>query len=243
VKWAARAVVPKLPSWRRELLDLCDLALPNSRAEANQLTTLFGFDPSRIRVVPNGVDSQFARADAWLFRSTFGDEPFVLYCGRIEPRKNVLGLVRAMAELKKRLVIFGDVVPGDDAYGRACRDAGREFLQWEPRLDHDDPLLASAYSAARVFALPSWFETPGLAALEAGLAGCAVVVTPWGCTREYFSESAVYARPDRPREIRRAISEAWEAGPDPRLRRRIGERFCWSVVARVTAEAYDKISA
>ncbi len=35
------------------------------------------------------------------------------------------------------------------------------------RLDHDDPLLASAYAAARVFALPSWFETPGLAALEA----------------------------------------------------------------------------
>ena len=31
------------------------------------------------------------------------------------------------------------------------------------RLDHHDPLLTSAYAAARVFALPSWFETPGLA--------------------------------------------------------------------------------
>ena len=48
--------------------------------------------------------------------------------------------------------------------------------------------LASAYAAARVFALPSWFETPGLAALEAGLAGCAVAITPYGSTRDYFGD-------------------------------------------------------
>ena len=44
-------------------------------------------------------------------------------------------------------------------------------VSWLGRLDHHDPLLASAYAAARVFALPSWFETPGLAALEAGPGG------------------------------------------------------------------------
>jgi glycosyltransferase involved in cell wall biosynthesis len=242
-KWAARALIPRLPCWRRELLGLCDQVLPNSRAEADQLITLFGLDASRIHVVPNGVSSRFASAGARLFQSRHGEDPFVLYCGRVEPRKNVLGLIRAMAGLKRRLVIFGDVVPGDDGYGRACLEAGRGFLQWEPRLDHDDPLLASAYAAARVFALPSWFETPGLAALEAALAGCAVVITPWGCTREYFGGSAHYARPDRPREIGRAIARAWEAGPDPQLREQIGTRFSWSIVARETAEAYDEISA
>ncbi len=69
---------------------------------------------------------------------------------------------------------------------------------WLGRLDHHDPLLASAYAAARVFALPSWFETPGLAALEAALAGCAVVITPYGSTREYFGDLVEYARPHRP---------------------------------------------
>ena len=48
---------------------------------------------------------------------------------------------------------------------------GGEAVRWLGASDHDDPLLASAYAAARVFALPSWFETPGLAALEAALAG------------------------------------------------------------------------
>ena len=74
-------------------------------------------------------------------------------------------------------------------------------------------MLASAYAAARVLALPSWFETPGLAALEAALAGCAVVVTPFGCTREYFGDRVEYARPDRPAEIGRAILRAWRDGP------------------------------
>ena len=80
-------------------------------------------------------------------------------------------------------------------------------------LTHDDPLLASAYAAARVFALPCWFETPGLAALEAALAGCAVVITPYGSTREYFGDLVEYARPDRPGEIERALATCWENGP------------------------------
>ena len=99
-----------------------------------------------------------------------------------------------------------------------CRRAGEGLVAWLGRLDHDDPLLASAYAAARVFALPSWFETPGLAALEAALAGCAVVITPYGSTREYFGGLVAYARP-RParRDPRGPSGSAGIDGPDPRL--------------------------
>jgi glycosyltransferase involved in cell wall biosynthesis len=242
-KWATRAFIPRLPSWRRELLALCDRILPNSRAEADQLVGLFGADRDRVRIVPNGVDLRFAAADPSQFRDAFGDESFVLYCGRVEPRKNVLGLIRAVSQLGRRLAIFGDPVPGHEEYARVCVRAGEGRALWHPRLDHDDPLLESAYAVARVFALPSWFETPGLAALEAGLAGTAVVITPFGCAREYFGELAHYARPDRPRELARAIDRAWELGADPALRERIAARYSWSTVARITAEAYDEISA
>lgn len=115
-------------------------------------------------------------------------------------------------------------------------------MTWIPRLEHDDPLLASAYAAARVFALPSWFETPGLAALEAALAGRAVVVTPFGSTREYFGPLVRYARPDRPEAIVRAVRDAWEHGSDSRLAAHVEGRFLWSVVARKTAEVYDQVA-
>jgi len=43
-------------------------------------------------------------------------------------------------------------------------------------------MLASAYAACDVFVLPSMFETPGIAALEAGLAGAKIVITKYGGT-------------------------------------------------------------
>jgi glycosyltransferase involved in cell wall biosynthesis len=241
-KLGIKRLAPHTPGWRKSLLDLADLVLPNSQAEALQLTRLFRCDPRKIRVVPNGVQPTFTHASPDLFRSEYGSGDFVLYVGRIEPRKNLLGLIDAMAGSGLPLIAIGSAPPGHESYAEACLHAGRHFVRWTGPIDHDDPMLGSAYAAARVFALPSWFETPGLAALEAALAGCSVVVTPYGCTREYFGERVAYARPDRPGEIVSAILRAWENGPDPRLASHVGSRFLWSDVAQRTAEAYDQLA-
>jgi glycosyltransferase involved in cell wall biosynthesis len=241
-KWALKYAAPRWPSWRRALLRMADAILPNSKAEARQLVRLFGVDGSRIHVVPNGVEPGLADASPLPFRARYGERPFVLYAGRIEPRKNVLGLIRAVRPLGRPLVVLGEPPPGHERYALACRRAGGDAVRWPGRLDPDDPMLASAYAAARVFALPSWFETPGLAALEAALAGCAVVLTPFGCTREYFGDRVEYARPDRPSEIARAVERAWLTGPDPRLAAHVGAHFLWSDVARRTAEVYDQLA-
>ncbi len=116
------------------------------------------------------------------------------------------------------------------------------MVTWLGQFDHDDPLLASAYAAARVFALPSWFETPGLAALEAALAGCAVVITPYGSTREYFGGLVAYARPDRPTRSAGAVRTCWDHGPDPRLAPRVATHYLWPNVAQITAEVYDQVA-
>ena len=240
-KWRLKALVPSFPTWRRDLLRSVDAILPNSVAEGEQLVRWFGAERSKIRPVPNGVEERFAHADPSSFRAIHGPEDFVLYVGRIEPRKNVLGLVEGLKLAGLPLVVIGDVLPGCEPYAADCKRAGRESARWLPRVDHDDPLLESAYAAARVLALPSWFETPGLVALEAAMAGTAVVVTPHGCTREYFGDRVGYARPDRPAEIARAISEAWTTGPDPGLSGHVGRHYQWSEVARRTAEVYEQV--
>src|SRR5207237_9013780 len=122
------------------------------------------------------------------------------------------GLIRAVRRLGRRLVLIGEAAPGYRAYAQECRRAGEDQVVWLGSLDHHDPLLASAYAAARVFALPSWFETPGLAALEAALAGCAVVVTPLGCAREYFGDRVEYVRPCGGAALARTIERAWKVG-------------------------------
>lgn len=111
-----------------------------------------------------------------------------------------------MRSLRLRLVVLGEAPPECRTYHERCRAEGGDAVAWLASTDHEDPLLASAYAAARVLALPSWFETPGLAALEAVLAGTAVVITPFGSTREYFGDRVLYARPDRLGEIKSAIA-------------------------------------
>jgi len=237
-----RRLCPNLPGWRRELLALCERILPNSHAEARQLTALFGVNPERLAVVPNGVLSTFRGACPALFRERFGDGEFALFVGRVEPRKNTLGLIRAVRSLRLRLVVLGEAPPECRTYHERCRAEGGDAVAWLASTDHEDPLLASAYAAARVLALPSWFETPGLAALEAALAGTAVVITPFGSTREYFGDRVLYARPDRLGEIKSAIARGWSAGPDPRLAGFVAAHYLWPRVAHRTAEVYDQVA-
>ena len=240
-KWAVRSLAPGLPSWKRTLLHLADRLLPNSRAEAERLRRLFGVEAARLRVVPNGVDAQFEDADPSLFRARFGGEEFALFVGRIEPRKNPLGLIRGARLAGVRLVLFGEAPPGFADYEQDCRRAGGDSVVWAGRVEHDDPLLSSAYAAAGALALPSWFETPGLAALEAGVSGCPLVLTPYGCTREYFGARARYVDPASPRSIARGLRAAMRGGRDPALSELVKSRYLWPEAARATAEVYDEL--
>lgn len=74
----------------------------------------------------------------------------------------------------------------------SATDANIVFLG---HIDHHDPLLASAYAAARVLAMPSLFESPGLVALDAAMAGTPVVATMFGNTRDYFLYHVEYVDP------------------------------------------------
>ena len=241
-KFLARAAVPRLPSWRRRLYQMADLLLPNSEAEAEQLQRYFGVSPERIRVVPNGADERFAEASPQPFQRRAGCRNFVLYAGRIEPRKNQLGFLRAMRDTDVPIVVLGDVVPGYEAYRDACRRVAGENVKFIDGIRHDDPLLASAYAACRCLALASWFETPGLVALEAAMQGVPLVLPAGGCAREYFGAWAEYVEPDDLRGIRRQVLAALTQPRRPELARMVRKRFTWKAAALATREAYEKVA-
>lgn len=97
---------------------------------------------------------------------------------------------------------------------------------------------------ARVFALPSWFETPGLAALEAAALETPVVITSRGSTRDYFAESAIYCDPAKPLTVQSAIEKAWNQPPTGRhqLALKIHREWTWTEVARITEGIYDAVA-
>lgn len=223
------------------LLRMADHILPNSQAECDQLARLFKLPHDRFTPIVNGVDDVFFEPVApALFRQRFGiDDPFVLCMGNIERRKNQLSLISALRGTGLHLVLAGQEREAD--YAAQCRAEADETVHFAGMLEHGGPLQRSAYAAAAALALPSTLETPGLAALEAGAAGCALAVTREGCTREYFGERAAYCDPADVDDIRAAVLAAVAAGPDPALAQRIRDNFTWGHAARQLREVYSRI--
>ncbi|MCA9773381.1 MAG: hypothetical protein KC466_13285, partial [Myxococcales bacterium] len=87
---------------------------------------------------------------------------------------------------------------------------------------------------------PSWFETCGLASLEAAALGRNVVVSDRGYTRWYFGDEAFYVDPSNLASIRKGVLEAWEAPPQTTLAERVAREFTWERTAERTEAAYAK---
>ncbi|MBP7216243.1 MAG: glycosyltransferase [Candidatus Omnitrophica bacterium] len=238
---AAKVLLPVFPSARRKTMMLADIVLPNSLAEARQLRRLFALPQEKISVVPNGVDERFSEASAESFKKKFKLENFILAVGRIEPRKNQLNLIKALRHLKQDLVIVGDPVSDYADYYRVCKKEAGANVHFLGAIDHEGELLASAYAACAVFVAPGWFETPGLAALEAGLAGAKLAVTACGCTREYFLSHAEYFDPARVSDIANAITQALKKPSSTTLKDHIMQHYTWDKVGQRTLEAYQRI--
>lgn len=220
-----------------------DAVVTNSEMESERLSSAFGLPRGLFRAVYNGVESFFCDpADPQAFRTAFAvDGAFALDVGNIEPRKNQLALVRAMKGLGLPLILIGQ--PRDAAYCEAVLAEGAGFTRHLGRLDHDDPLLRSAYRACTLFVLPSTLETPGLAALEAAAQGARVVVTGEGSTREYFGDHVTYCDPLDEAGIRRAIESERSTRRGPELAAHVRERFLWQGVVQTLAGVYRDVAA
>jgi polysaccharide pyruvyl transferase CsaB len=216
------------------VMETSDLLLPNSEAERDLLVRNFGIAAEQCRVVPNAVDDRFFDGTPDAFVSQHGLRDFVLCVGRIELRKNQYALLAALEGTELPLVLVGPAV--DEEYLERCRSHATTRVTFIPQMPHE--LLPSAYAAARVHVLPSWYDTPGLVSLEAAAAGCNIVSTDRGSAREYFGDLAWYCSPDDVDSIRGAVIAAWEAPKSGRLRERVRDSYTWAVAARKTLEAY-----
>lgn len=217
--------------------------LPNTSHEARLLIKGLSQLPEKVSVIPNGVEERFAAATADLFVKTYGLEDFILYVGNLGSlRKNALSLIRALGPLQQPAVLIGKIF--DNSYGNICRGEAEKFqhIHLLGPLDHDDPLLASAYAAAGVFVLPAYFETPGIAAMEAALSGTRIVITENGGTADYFGDHAIYVNPKSVNSIRNGIKASLNSSHDGQaLRQHILGNYLWSVAAAKTAAVYRKV--
>jgi len=200
-----------------------------------------GLDLSRIHVVPNGVEERFARATPDAFVGRFGFSPDVLFVGRVDENKNLLTIIKALRGTGLRLAVIGSGEGLHEVYYEECKKAADASTTFVGRLDHDDQLLASAYAASKVFVMPSHFEVFGISAVEAGLAGCRIIITNNGAIRTVLGDDAVYVDPRKPDAWRRAILEEHKKQRNPELSKRLLASFTWPVIARQILDVYESV--
>jgi glycosyltransferase involved in cell wall biosynthesis len=228
--------------YTRQICEWSKAVLPNTTDEGKLISQGLGISSNKITVIPNGVESRFEFGDPSLFKKKYGIDKFILNVGHIGPvRKNVLNLIRALKTIDHPSVIIGKITDGE--YARQClREAEQsKNITIISGLDNSSEMLASAYAACDVFALPSMFETPGIAALEAGLAGAKIVITPHGGTKDYFNALAEYVDPYDENSIRNGILRSLNNKKNSILREHIRREFLWSKVAEKTLDVYKTI--
>lgn len=178
-----------------------------------------GLDPARTVVVPHGVRTDpgaAGRVGAW--RAERGlHRPYVLWCGTLEPRKNVEGLLSAFAGAVRAGADLDLVLVGPDGWGAtadrvrtAIAAVGPDRVHLTGRLS--DPDLQTAYAGARVFAFPSLREGFGMPVLEALAHGVPAVTGAGTPMAEFVGGGGLLVDPRDPDALADAVLAA--AGPE-----------------------------
>lgn len=160
--------------------------------------------------IPHARESRLLRPGA--------KEEIILTAGRLwDEAKNISALSRAASRVSWPIIAAGPREHSEGGIAELAGIATTGLLQAEE--------LAALYGRAAIFALPARYEPFGLAALEAGLAGCALVLGDIASLREVWGDAALFVPPDDDDRLQDALQTLIHS---PRLlaeyQQRAGER-------------------
>ena len=225
--------------------DICEWSAkvtPNTTEEVKLISDGLSIPRAKFKIIHNGVSDRFINADPSLFKKEFGIENFILCVGHIGPaRKNMLSFFKALAKINHPVVFIGRIIKSGEAEKVLLEASKNKNIKIIEALDNNSSLLASAYAACDTFVLSSLYETPGIAALEAGLAGAKVVITPYGGTKDYFKNMAEYVDPYSVDSIQIGIEQTLNKSKDDKLREYIKQNFLWDKIVSESLDVYQEV--
>lgn len=223
----------------KEITKNTDVFLPNSVSEMNRVAKEFKLKNYQFNAVPNAIDK-----NVFNYLKNTEDNKFKKYkdcivcAARIEGRKSTLNLVRAVKQTNHTLVLVGNTSKNQTEYVNQVKAELSDKVIFLGAISHEE--LKELLEVAKVHALISWMETPGLSSLEAAVMGCNIVITKKGDTEEYFEDYAFYCEPDDIESIKNAIEKAYNSKVNPRLKEKILHNYTWEQAAEITLDGYKK---
>jgi glycosyltransferase involved in cell wall biosynthesis len=175
--------------------------------------------------------------------------PYALFVGTLEPRKNLVRLVRAYrraiarAGLPHRLVLAGPLGWRPRALLREISLDGPGDIILTGKRKPDD--LDALYRGADAFLYPSLYEGFGLPVLEAMGRGIPCVVSNVSSLPEVAGGAAIAVEPRSVAAlagaIERVLTDETESARLSAAGRARADQFSWEQTARMTVKVYESI--
>jgi len=206
---------------------------------------------SKIDIIPLGVSSELKpieQHDSDLVRRIKEKyhlpQDFVLFVGRLNIRKNIGALIKAIPFLHDQnlaLVIVGKIDGKQEEINDLIQKQEKHLIVTGAVTNTE---LAVIYALAKLFCFPSFAEGFGLPPIEAMASGVPVVVSDIVALKEVCGDAAVYIDPAQPRTIAEALNNLLE---EPNLytkQRKKGldrsAKYNWDVAAQLVMQTIIK---
>ncbi|MGI0479178.1 glycosyltransferase family 4 protein [Geminocystis sp. CENA526] len=178
-------------------------------------------------------------------------QPYILFVSTIEPRKNIINLVKAFNLLKKNYGINHHLIlVGQKGWNYETIFGEIENSEFKQDIHHlgylSDEEVAVCYHLTDVFVYPSFYEGFGLPVLEAMTLGAPVITSNTSSLPEVAQDSALYINPEDYISLADTI---YQVISQPDLREDLimkgtarSKLYSWDRVAQETIKAYELIT-
>jgi glycosyltransferase involved in cell wall biosynthesis len=231
-----------------------DHILADSEATKTDMIQMLGVPAHKITVHLLGVEDNFQplpenKLGEYRQRLGLPDE-YILFVGTFEPRKNILGLLEAYAQLIGRMSnapplmlvgkqgwLFEKTMAHIDALHLGTR------VRW--RQDIDDTMLPAVYNLASMLVMPSFYEGFGFPALEAMACGTVPIVSNRSSLPEVVGKVGLQIDPDNIDELASAMERVltdniWRSAMQKTGLERT-KLFTWDKTASIALSAYEAV--
>ena len=224
-----------------------------SEATRSDVIQAYGISEDKISVIPEAAAPRFTPQPAEMIQAVRQryqlPDQYLLYVGTIEPRKNLLRLLKAWEKLYKTSEVPPLVIVGsrgwlaEDFFNALENSPFRNDALLTGYVRDED--LPALYSAATAFVFPSLYEGFGLPPLEAMACGTPVVCSNTSSLPEVVGDAALLCNPTDVLALTDALKRIVN---DTELQQTLRERglkqaakYSWERTAKETLAIYNRV--